>query len=124
MNIQDMIDQVKNNPEADKIGMITSHLGIVRGHSRDGRGVLAVQAAYDREQVNGIVSEMREKPGIIEVLVRVNDGRIKVGDELLAVVVAGDLREHVFPVLMETVNRIKASACRKTEVFADESITE
>jgi len=117
MNIQDMIEKVKSHPQADKIGMITSHLGIVRGHSRDGKTVLAVQVAYERKQIDKIINEMKGKTGIIEVLVQVNDGRVELGDELLAVVVAGDLREHVFPVLIETVNRIKASACRKMEVY-------
>lgn len=117
MNIQDMIENVKRHPDADRIGMITSHLGIVRGHSRDGQGVLAVQVAYEREQIDKIINEMKVKTGIIEVLVQANEGRVELGDELLAVVVAGDLRENVFPVLIETVNRIKASACRKKEVY-------
>jgi len=34
--------------------------------------------------------------------------------------VAGDLRENVFPVLIDTVNRIKAPACRKNEVYKQE----
>ena len=117
MNIQDMIKKVKNHSQADKIGMITSHLGIVRGHSRDGRDVMAVEVTYDREQIDKIISEMKGKNGIIEILVQANEGKVELGDELLAVVVAGDLREHVFPVLVETVNRIKASACRKKEVY-------
>lgn len=123
MNIQAMIEKVKKHPEADKIGMITSHLGIVRGHSRDGKDVLAVQVKYERENLYKIINEMKEKPGIIEVLVQANDGRVELGGELLAVVVAGDLREHVFPVLIETVNLIKATACRKKEVYKDETIT-
>jgi len=120
MNIQDMIEEVKSHPEAAKIGMITSHLGIVRGHSRDGQAVLAVEAVYDRGKINIIVNEIKKKKGIVEVLVEVNEGRVELGDELLAVVVAGDLREHVFPALIETVNRIKASACQKKEIIQRE----
>jgi len=119
MNIQDMIEQVKAHPEADKIGMIVSHLGLVRGHTKDGRkGVLAVEVVYDQDQIDVIRHEMKQQPGIIDVLVQAYEGRVELGRELLAVVVAGDLREHVFPVLMETVNRIKASACRKKEFFS------
>ena len=119
MNVQNMIEQVKAHPEADKIGMIVSHLGLVRGHSRDGREhVLAVEVVYDQDQMDVIIHEMKQRPGIIDVLVQVNEGRVELGRELLAVVVAGDLREHVFPVLMETVNRIKASACRKEDIFS------
>jgi molybdopterin synthase catalytic subunit len=92
-------------------------VGIVRGHSRDGQGVQAVQVAYEQEQIDEIINEMKGKPGIIEVLVQANEGKVDLGDELLAVVVAGDFRENVFPVLIETVNRIKALACRKKEVY-------
>lgn len=120
MNIQAMIEKVKNHSDSDKIGMITSHLGIVRGHSRDGKDVLAVQVEYEREYIDKIINEMKGKPGIVEVLVETNDGRVELGDELLAVVVAGDLRENVFPVLIDTVNKIKASACRKKEVYKQE----
>ena len=117
MNIQDMIEKVKSHPESDKIGMITSHLGIVRGHSRDGRDVSAVQVVYEKGQLEKIINEMKGRDGIIEVLVQFNEGRVELGDELLAVVVAGDLRENVFPVLTETVDRIKSSACRKKEEY-------
>ena len=117
MNIQDMIEKVKSHPESNRIGMMTSHLGIVRGHSRDGKDVLAVQVVYEREQLDKIVYEMKSRAVIIEILVQANEGRVELGDELLAVVVAGDLRENVFPVLIETVDRIKSSACRKNEVY-------
>ena len=117
MNIQHLIEKIKKHPDADRIGMITSHLGIVRGHSRDGQGVQAVQITYNKEQLDKIIDEMKGSPGIVEILVQANEGRVELGDGLLAVVVAGDLRENVFPVLVETVNRIKASACRKKEIY-------
>ena len=36
MDINGMIEKIKRHPESKKIGMIASHLGIVRGSSRDG----------------------------------------------------------------------------------------
>jgi molybdopterin synthase catalytic subunit len=117
MNIQAMTMQIKNHPEAEKIGMIVSHLGIVRGHSRENEKVSAVQVAYHRKTLVQIINEMRKKTGIVEVLVEFNEGQIEIGGDLLAVVVAGDLRENVFPVLIETVNRIKSSACQKKEII-------
>ena len=44
-------------------------------------------------------------------------GRLSVGDEIMAVVVGGDTREHVFPALMDAVNRIKAEGTKKKELF-------
>jgi len=54
-------------------------------------------------------------PGIAEVLVETRQGRLNVGEEILAVVVAGDIRENVFPALVSAVNRIKKEASRKKE---------
>lgn len=51
-------------------------------------------------------AEMIEKI-IIEVLVSVRDGRLRVGEEIMNVAIAGDIRENVFSALMDTVNRTR-----------------
>ena len=56
-------------------------------------------------------------PGIVKVIVEVNEGHLNVGDEIMAVVVGGDTREHVFPALMSAVDRIKSECSRKKESF-------
>jgi molybdopterin synthase catalytic subunit len=115
MDIHKMIVTLKSHPDARKIGMIASHLGVVRGTSRDGRPVEAVEVAYDRDRLRKILEEIRALPGIVDALVEVQEGRLRVGDEILAVAVAGDIREHVFDALIQAVNRIKAEASRKRE---------
>jgi molybdopterin synthase catalytic subunit len=95
--------------------MILTHTGIVRGSSRDGKPVREIEVRADREALNRVLAEMKKQPGIIEVLAEVRDGRLKVGEEIMNVVVAGDIRENVFPVLMDTVNRIKAEVTKKQE---------
>jgi molybdopterin synthase catalytic subunit len=99
--------------------MIASHLGLVRGSSRDGRTVTAIEVAYDRERLRKIVEEMKGLPGILDIQVETSEGRLEVGDEILAVVVGGDIRENVFDALVRTVNRIKAEASRKREFFGE-----
>jgi molybdopterin synthase catalytic subunit len=117
MDINNMIQTIREHPGADKIGMIASHLGVVRGTSRSGQGVTGIDVLYDHDMVRSIVRGMKQRPGIIEILVDTHEGHLKVGDEILAVAVGGDIRENVFPTLEETVNRIKAEASRKTEHF-------
>jgi molybdopterin synthase catalytic subunit len=39
------------------------------------------------------------------------------GDDLLFIVVAGDIRENVKPVLADLLDRIKAEAVSKSEIF-------
>ena len=115
MDIHRMIATLKSHPDARKIGMIASHLGVVRGTSRDGRPVESVEVAYDRDRLGKIMGYIRGLPGIVDALVEFQEGRLQVGDEILAVAVAGDIREHVFDALIQAVNRIKAEASRKKE---------
>jgi molybdopterin synthase catalytic subunit len=110
-----MIEEVKHRPDFIKVGMILTHTGIVRGSSRDGKPVREIEVRADRKALDLVLAEMKNQPGIIEVLAEVRDGRLKVGEEIMNVVVAGDIRENVFPVLVDTVNRIKAEVTRKQE---------
>ncbi|MFH1480536.1 MAG: molybdenum cofactor biosynthesis protein MoaE [Pseudomonadota bacterium] len=115
MDIKNMIEKLKSHPDSSKIGMVVTHLGIVRGTSRNGQPVSGIDVFYDKKIISDIIQDIKSLPGIIDVLVDISEGRLKVGDEILAVAVAGDIREHVFPALMETVNRIKKEASNKRE---------
>ncbi len=117
MDLNKMIDSMKRHPEYEKMGMIASHLGVVRGTSRDGQMVSGIEVAYDHDAVKRIVIDAKSLPGIVEVLVDTNEGHLKVGNEILAVAVGGDIRENVFPALAETVNRIKKEAVKKKEMI-------
>ena len=115
MDIQDMINTLKRHPDSSKIGMIATHLGVVRGTSRDGKHVSRVEVQYDYDVIADIINDIKMMPGIIEVLVNATEGDLHVGDEILAVAVAGDIRENVFKALIEAVDRIKTEASMKKE---------
>lgn len=117
MDIGKMVKALRKHPEANRIGMIATHLGIVRGNSRAGGKVTHVEVVFDREKISEIVAHAKKQEGVIEVLVDMKEGRLKVGDEIMAVAVAGDIREHVFPALIQTVDRLKAEASKKREFF-------
>ena len=117
MDLNKMIERVRAHPEHEKIGMIASHLGVVRGVSRNGRAVSGIEVKHDQKIIDNIIKDIKKVPGIIEVLVHTNEGHLRVGDQILAVAVAGDLRENVFPALIETVNRLKKEASKKKELF-------
>jgi molybdopterin synthase catalytic subunit len=115
MDIQSMINRLKDHPDSSKIGMIATHLGVVRGTSRDGKRVTGIEVRYDYDIIADIINDIKNMPGIVEVLVNATEGNLRVGDEILAVAVAGDIRENVFKALIEAVNRIKAESSRKQE---------
>ncbi len=112
-----MIETLKAHPEAGRIGMIATHLGIVRASSRDGRDVTEIEVSYDQDEIASIIENTKSLPGIVDVLIETQEGRLEVGAEIMAVAVAGDIRENVFPALSRTVDDIKAKASRKKEFF-------
>jgi molybdopterin synthase catalytic subunit len=115
MDMNDLINNIKSRPDYHKVGMILCHNGVVRGTSRDGTPVVKVTVKAENLAIERIVVEQKKRPGIIEILVQVNEGDLNVGDDLLFIVVAGDIREHVIPVLTDTLNLIKAQGTKKTE---------
>lgn len=117
MDVNRMIKALREHAQSREIGMIASHLGVVRASSRDGREVSGLEVVYDRSVLDAIIKDIKSLPGIVDVLVDVNEGRLKIGDEILAVAVAGDIRENVFNALIKAVDRIKAEASKKKEFF-------
>jgi molybdopterin synthase catalytic subunit len=119
MELQEMIRSVKARPDYPRVGMIACHNGVVRATSTDGRRVKGLYSSSDREALERILGEMRARPGIVEVAVHIFDGYRRVGEDVMLVVVAGDIRSHVFPVLEETVERLKNEVSKKEEHFLE-----
>lgn len=120
MNIQAMIDQIKQHPEAGKIGMILCHNGIVRATARDGRAVSGLRIAVDHDKLREVISQKKQTPGIVEILVEIDEGKdLAVGDDVMGLVVAGDIRETVIAVLTETLDTIKTVVTQKTQYFVE-----
>jgi molybdopterin synthase catalytic subunit len=119
MNLQKMVDSIKIRPDFDKVGMIACHNGVVRATSRDGRKVEGLSVEVDRDALERIIREIRNRTGIIDVRAHLFEGYRRIGDDVMLVAVAGDIRENVFPVLEETVERLKKEVTRKEEYFLD-----
>ena len=112
-----MIGNIKRHHDYSMMGMIASHLGVVRENALNGRQIQNIHVFFDKQLISKIISETKALPGIIEVLVDIAEGTLNIGEEIMAVVVGGDTREHVFPALISVVDRIKAEASKKREFF-------
>ena len=113
--IAEMIQEIKRHPRYHEAGMILCHNGVVRNTSRDGRPVEELAVRCNRGRLREIVEKLKERPGIVEVLAHVNEGVLRPGDDIMFVVVAGDIRENVFSCLMDGVNEIKRTVTDKEE---------
>jgi molybdopterin synthase catalytic subunit len=108
------IDEVKASPGSEGIGMILAHRGIVRGHSRSGNKVTSMMLSVDRERLEEVLADARTWTGVIAVRCWVNEGPLVVGDDIMSVLIAGDIRDNVLGALERLVSIIK------TEVVSEE----
>ncbi len=121
MNISSMLEQVKKHPDFSKAGMVLCHNGVVRENTREGEGVTGLEIVVDHDLMDEIIQEQKSKPGIVEILVHIVENKpLAVGDDVMYLLVAGDIRENVIEVLTNTLNRIKSEATRKTQFFIKE----
>ncbi|MDZ4169717.1 MAG: molybdenum cofactor biosynthesis protein MoaE [Coriobacteriia bacterium] len=111
------IDEVKALPDADRAGMLLVHRGIVRGTTRDGEPITGMTLSVDREKLEQVLAEATRWPGIVAVRAWVNEGPLDVGDDIMSVLVAGDIRENVFNALQQLVRVLKTEVVTEYEHF-------
>jgi len=118
MNADQLISKIKTHPTYDRVGMILCHNGVVRGTSRDGRKVTGLRVAVDPKRLAKVIDEHRSHPGIVDIQVEIAaDADLSIGDDVMLLVVAGDIRENVIDALTDTLNAIKTTVTAKTEFF-------
>lgn len=122
MDISKAIAQMKKMPGfADNVGMVLVHNGVVRAWSRaDKSEVVALEVTPNQQLLQELREEYLKRPGIFDIEILAKHGRFQPGDDLLFIIVAGDLRENVKAVLSELLDRVKAEAISKREIRAGE----
>jgi molybdopterin synthase catalytic subunit len=123
MDLNSLKETIKKHPDFAKAGMILCHNGVVRQSSRDGRQVSGLRIQVDHDRLKKIIAENKKRPGIIEIRVEIAEEQdLKVGDDVMLLAVAGDIRENVIAVLSETLDAIKTTVTHKIEFFISESM--
>jgi len=121
---QNVIDNIKKDPNYHKAGAIGLFIGVVRGETLEGEKVEKLELEAYEEKANEILTkicdDLTQKSGIVNVQIHHLLGEFKVGDDLVYVAVAGSHRTQIFPVLREAVERYKSEA----PVFKKEQIVD
>ena len=118
MNPSLLIYKIKKHPDYNRVGMILCHNGVVRGTSRDGRKVSGLKIAVDHTKLMKIMDENKKRPGIVEILVEIAENKeLSVGEDVMLLVVAGDIRDNVIMTLNDTLDAIKTTVTKKTEFY-------
>ncbi|WP_457575750.1 molybdenum cofactor biosynthesis protein MoaE [Desulfomarina sp.] len=120
MDLNKTLKELKNRPDfTDNVGMILIHNGTVRNWSRSDRAkVSALKVTPDLEKIETLRQEYLQSEGIFDIIIEAYSGTFQPGDDLLYIIVAGDIRENIKPVLAELLDRVKAEAVTKQEIMA------
>ena len=120
MDLNQAMKELKQTPGfAENVGMVLIHNGVVRGWSRQNKAtVAAIEITPDLAKMNAICAEIQQRPGIFRAIAHANSGLMHPGDDVLFLIVAGDIRENVKSALSDLLDRIKKEAVTKREVFA------
>ena len=109
---------------ADKCGMFLFHNGIVRATAkaevRNGEKAESVRGmlfSYDEDKVNAAIEKARSLPGIYYVRVWLNSGELTVGDDIMLVLIGGDIRPRVVDALNSLVGELKENCVSEKELY-------
>ena len=126
INLSNIIFSLKNHPKIQDVGSILTFTGIVRNTSKDGKLIRELEIdAYEEfanKSINKICKEIKEIPGIVEIIIVHFKGTFDIKDELVHVTIASSHREEGFKALRLAVERYKKEiAVWKKEIFLDGS---
>ena len=118
------LNEAKASPNASKIGMYLTHSGTVRETAkaavRNGDEaavpVKGMQFSYDAAKVSAAVKDTYRLDGIYYVKAWLNAGTLQVGDDIMRVLIGGDIRPHVVDALQYLVGRLKEECVTETEL--------
>ncbi len=119
------LEEIKKSPLSRGVGMYLIHNGVVRespkAEVREGATglprVSAVEIRVDYERADKAVEEALSLPGIIDIKVWLNEGVLKVGSDIMQVLVCGDIRPRVIAALEKLVGELKTKCITEKEIY-------
>ncbi len=123
----DWLREIKAQPFAGQIGMYLIHNGVVRATARSkvregddqARPVIGMFFSCDGEKAEAAAAEARKREGVYAVKVWVNEGELRVGDDIMQVLIGADTRPHAIEALETLVGRIKKECVKEKELYGE-----
>lgn len=124
-SMDEWLREAKKDPAAEKIGMYLTHNGVVRATARalaregdtSAAPVSGMVFSYDREKVEAAIADTYKLEGVYYVRTWLNEGELSVGDDIMYILIGGDIRPHTVDALQYLVGRIKTECVTETETF-------
>ena len=122
-SIDNWLKEAKADPKAAQVGMFLTHNGVVRETPKakvrqgidDGSSVKGMEFFYDEKKVEEAVAEAHKLEGIFYIRVWLNEGQLQVGDDIMYVLIGGDIRPNVVNALQFLVEKIKTQCVTEIE---------
>ena len=114
-DIGDWIRDMKSQAGSDETGMILCHQGIARGTARSGRAGASHDAARRPGRLEEALAAAKTWLSAYAVRGWVNEGSLSVGDDIMKVLAAGDIRDNLFAALQQLVSLIKDEVITELE---------
>lgn len=111
--LEALIKKARKNPVIRKTGAIGTFTGIVRelaGNETTSRLEFEKYEPEASKALDRIRNELKQKEGILEVLIHHKTGVIKAGEDIVYIVIAAAHRKELFFALSEAIERLKAEA--------------
>ena len=113
--MDEWLKEAKADPSAAKIGMYLTHNGVVRQTAKEkarkinenAEDVTGMFFDYDEAKVNAAIEDAYKLEGIYYIRTWLNRGHLEVGDDIMYVLIGGDIRPNVVDALQYLVGRIK-----------------
>lgn len=117
------LKEAKADPKASMVGMFLVHNGVVRESPKvlvrngidDGSLVTGMDFSYDQGKVDAVIKESYGLKGVYYIRVWLNHGHLELGDDIMYVLVGGDIRPNVIDALQFTVGKIKTECVTEIE---------
>lgn len=124
-SIDAWLKEAKEHESAPKIGMYLTHNGIVRQTAKakvrhgdeSAADVTGMVFSYDSAKLDEVIRCTYGMEGIFYIRVWLNEGRLSVGDDIMYVLIGGDIRPHVVDALQYLVGRVKNECVVETEIY-------
>ncbi len=122
VDINKWLEEAKADPSAENCGMYLTHNGVVRKTAKaqvrqgiESAPVNGMNFSYDQEKVDSVIEETYKMPGIYYIRVWLASGELRVGDDIMYVLIGGDIRPHVVDALQFLVGKIKNECVNEIE---------
>ena len=113
-SIDAWLKEAKAHESAPLCGMYLTHNGTVRQtakakarYGEDAADVTGMIFSYDQAKVDAAVADAYKMEGIHYIKVWLNEGELTMGDDIMYVLIGGDIRPRVFDCLHYLVGRLK-----------------